>query len=341
MLRMRCLSVLVVLVVLIVPVVLSGGCDDYTVCPVVEPETLADTLPARLSDTGIAAGRAFAPAFELWSDGASKRRFIALPEGTQIDTSDMDDWKFPVGTKLWKEFTRDGVVVETRLLQRIGEADDAWAAAAYIHDGDDATLRALGAVDARGTSHDVPSADRCMGCHAGRASRVLGFSAVQLSRANITTPREGDLDLDALVAEDLLSDPPATAPVVPGDDVTRRALGYVHANCSHCHNQTRPDRVENLRCYDPDNELDFTLDVDDLATGDRERTAFFRTAIGDASVGKPFARGDVQESFGILLMNQRDPRLARGGEVEQMPPLATEVVDDEGVAALRVFIESL
>lgn len=184
-----------------------------------------------------------------------------------------------------------------------------------------------------------------MGCHAGRAGRVLGLSAIQLARANFIAPRapsDGDLDLDGLVADGLLTDPPAQAPVVPGDDVTRRALGYVHANCSHCHNQVRPARIQDFRCYDPDNELDFRLDVDDVATGDPERTAFFRTAIGDASVGAPFARGNVEESFGLKLMSLRDPDLARrGGEVAQMPPLATEVVDDEGVAALTALIESL
>ena len=31
-----------------------------------------------------------------------------------------DSWRFPQGTKLWKEFTRDGVRVETRLLQKVG-----------------------------------------------------------------------------------------------------------------------------------------------------------------------------------------------------------------------------
>src|SRR5687767_4958187 len=52
--------------------------------------------------------RAYRPRYELWSDGAEKRRWILLPEGERIDTSNMDDWVFPVGTKLWKEFSRDG-----------------------------------------------------------------------------------------------------------------------------------------------------------------------------------------------------------------------------------------
>src|SRR5437016_2932757 len=38
----------------------------------------------------------FAPTHVLWSDGAHKRRWIRLPPGTRIDTSDMDHWVPPV-----------------------------------------------------------------------------------------------------------------------------------------------------------------------------------------------------------------------------------------------------
>lgn len=78
----------------------------------------------------------YAPSYELWSDGASKRRYIRVPEGAQIDTSNMDDWVFPVGTKMWKEFTRGGTRVETRLIARVSDKPDGWAAAAYVWDRD-------------------------------------------------------------------------------------------------------------------------------------------------------------------------------------------------------------
>src|SRR6185436_16445592 len=105
------------------------ACSRYWVCD--EPvETDLARLPARLSETGLfraegvealAAGvRAYRPQFALWSDGADKRRWVLLPVDSRIDTADPDDWSFPVGTKFWKEFTRDGVRVETRLLTRWG-----------------------------------------------------------------------------------------------------------------------------------------------------------------------------------------------------------------------------
>src|SRR5688572_10898868 len=74
------------------------------------PRTLECTgLYADLSTKQLAVGvREYAPAVELWSDGADKRRFIALPAGKQIDASNPSEWKFPVGTKLWKEFSVTG-----------------------------------------------------------------------------------------------------------------------------------------------------------------------------------------------------------------------------------------
>src|SRR5688572_25461571 len=43
----------------------------------------------------------YAPGFQLWSDGAKKARWVRLPPGTHIDVSDANEWRFPVGTKLW------------------------------------------------------------------------------------------------------------------------------------------------------------------------------------------------------------------------------------------------
>ena len=74
----------------------------------------------------------YEPKFELWADSATKRRWIYLPPGTQIDTSDMDYWKFPVGTKLWKEFSRGGVRVETRYIVKTMPNDLEFGAWHYV-----------------------------------------------------------------------------------------------------------------------------------------------------------------------------------------------------------------
>jgi hypothetical protein len=95
----------------------SGGADNGvdTGPPCIEPDT---GLPADLFCTGLYADRKlsringgampYTPGVTLWSDGAEKHRYLYLPPSTTIDTSNLDAWRFPVGTKAWKEFRVDG-----------------------------------------------------------------------------------------------------------------------------------------------------------------------------------------------------------------------------------------
>lgn len=284
-------------------------------------------LPNKLSETGLyddiasetlAEGvQPYHPEFALWSDGADKRRFVHLPDGRQIDSSDMDDWLFPEGTKFWKEFTRDGTRVETRLLQKIGPGEADWLGVAYVWNdaGDDAIASWDGEDDARATPHDVPAADRCPGCHSGRKSRVLGFSAVQLSHA----PSDGTLNLASLSAAGVLSRPPERTFAPPGDATDRAALGYLHANCSHCHNQARPD-LSGPRCFDPENDLEFRLLVDAL------KSVSHAPAVSSA-VRHADRRRQILE------------RMASRERSEQMPPLATERVDERGLTRMRMWLD--
>jgi len=307
-------------------------CDDV-------PAPRMARLPERLSRTGLFAARSTAalapgvvpyhPRFELWSDGAAKRRWIFLPSGARIDSADMDAWRFPEGTKLWKEFTRDGVRVETRLLQKVGPAPQDWAAVAYVwsEDGSDglADARAMpdGLVDARGTAHDVPPARHCMACHGGTESRVLGFSAVQLA----PSATADEMDLDRLVREGRLTAAPAAAPRVPGDATVQAALGYLHANCGHCHNQHRPAPA-GARCFDPRRDFDLSLRVGELSTP--EATAAYRTAIGNiVFAGAPAASPLLDRVHG------------GGFFVSRMPPLATEIIDPRAGPLLEAWIRGL
>lgn len=312
---------------------LGPGCKRYWVCDEASPSLTAE-LPQRLSETGLyadlasgelAAGvLAYTPQFPLWSDGADKQRWILLPSGEQIDTTNMDDWVFPQGTKVWKQFSVGGARIETRLLEKRGPNDTDWISLAYVWDRDDhdAIAAPLGAIDARDTEHDVPAAGECRACHGGRRSFILGFSALQLA----APAPPGQIDLDGLSEQGWLTRPPASKPVVPGNSVEVAALGYFHANCSHCHNQTRPER-NGARCFDPDNDYDFTLAVAQL--DDVHSTPTYRTVVGGAV--KP---GDPDGSKLYRLMSSR-------GLFRQMPPLATEQIDSVALASVRAWIEGL
>jgi hypothetical protein len=313
--------------------VLSACNQRYWVCEDVDQKTV-DRLPEKLSETGLYADLAqdeladgvmpYAPRFTLWSDGATKRRWLKLPPGARIASEDMDAWIFPEGTQLWKEFTRDGVRVETRLLQKYGPDEDDWIGMAYVwaDDQHDAYRKPYGVIDAQGTQHNVPAAGECMACHGGTRSRILGVSAVQLGDPAASS----GLTLRGLAQAGLLTVVPAQLEIaLPGTATEQAALGYLHANCSHCHNQARPEHA-GARCFDPENELDFRLLLADLTTPAATQT--YRTMHRVVKAGHP------AQSRLIDLVSSR-------GFLKQMPPLASNRVDDQALSVLRRWIEEL
>ena len=80
--------------------------------------------------------------------------------------------------------------------------------------------------------HDIPGTGTCKYCHGALPAHVLGIGTVQSSH------EPGGLSLAELVAADRLTAAPAAPYVVPGNAVEQAALGYLHANCGHCHNDT-------------------------------------------------------------------------------------------------------
>ena len=314
---------------------LLSACDDDGFTECAEPsEAALSALPDALSDAGLFTDMAtealsdrvwaYEPRFKLWTDGATKRRWFSIPEGAVIDTTDMDQWRFPEGTILFKEFTRDGIRVETRILKKTGPEDDAWSASAYLwtEDQSDAFLMPEGGDNQLGTAHDVPGAADCSGCHAGRASRVLGFSAVQLAWDS----PEGQANVSDLKAAGVLVDSVPDAIVLPASELDVNALGYLHANCSHCHNTTRPV-TDGPRCYDPQEDFNFSIPATGIATV--EEAPAYITGITE-NVLTP----------GVSQRSEFIQRLS-GGPGPQMPALGTEVVDPHGEALLTSWVDSL
>ncbi len=293
-------------------------------------------FPLLLSETGLftdvptealAPGvEPFQPKYALWSDGASKRRWIYLPEGAQIDTSDMDYWQYPVGTKVWKEFTVGSVRVETRLQYKAGPNKADWVMIAYQWRSDLRNADAVpgGVQNARGTAHDIPSTEDCLFCHGNMKDSLLGVSAIQLSHS---LP---GMTLMSLVNDNRLSSPPPTPFTIPGDLVAEGALGYLHANCGTCHNPASDvSALTGLRLWESTGALDTV-----------ENTIAYRTTVGQPNGALPqfhvIEPGDPDRSELVLRMSVRGT-----ASPTQMPPLATEVVDLEGVAKVRAWIESL
>lgn len=282
--------------------------------------------------TGSVAGdvRAFEPAYALWSDGADKARWVALPEGATIDTMDMNRWVLPVGTRLWKEFALAGTRLETRLIERYGSGPrDYWMGSfVWLPDGSDARFSELGEQDLFGTPHDVPARERCGSCHDGEPGRALGFSALQLAGS------PGALGLSGLVAEGRLSTPPTPDAdyAIDADSDAARALGYLHANCGHCHNRRGtawPDTQMLLRLDLGATSTDTAPVVGGLVNVPLQ---YYRAEDGASTLR--VVPGHPEQSGLLTRMNVRGPR-------QQMPPLASEQVDELGVAQVSRWIEGL
>jgi hypothetical protein len=296
-------------------------------------------IPETLRETGLFSPAAhllaYTPQYPLWSDGATKRRWIYLPPGRSIDASNPDAWQFPIGTRVWKEFAFHGAKVETRFMMRTAAG---WQYATYIWNADDSEAvraPAQGATSvqlAPGIKHRIPSEADCRACHASGPTPVLGFSALQLSSdrdpnaPHRETPATGSVELPELVAEGLVTGLPAsvlaTAPRIPGSPTERAALGYLHGNCGGCH-----------RSDGPVGSVGMELAVSVVSPGGAQRTA-----VGVAShFMAPAARivpGDHAASVIYRRMATRNP-------IEQMPALGTLLVDTEATQLIADWIDQL
>lgn len=313
--------------------------------PPSSPERLSETCLYQDADAHEVAAdvQVFEAAYPLWSDGAKKTRWIRFPAGTQIDTSDMDHWDFPVGTQVWKEFSRDGILLETRLIQRLSETEYWMGAFLWRADGSDAVFVPDGQDNALGTTHDVPAAEACNSCHDGEPGRILGFSAVQLSG-------NGPIGVESLAAEGRLSHPPPTGSsfLAPGDQVTSAALGYLHGNCGHCHNHNGPAFDSGFTCPGCTEGVGMILRLS-ISAETPEATDTYASAVGIATQAM-FSRnafrvepGRPEQSEIVFRARQRDAGSGGPGpfQAQQMPPLATEVTDEAGIDALVAWIEAL
>lgn len=305
----------------------------------VQPTMLSETgLYSDIGTKTIASGVVeFLPRWHLWSDGAVKRRWIYLPPGSKIDSSDMDYWSFPVGTKVWKEFVRGGDLIETRLLQKIAEGDEvsSWFMVAFQWDtsGNDAMAVPGGVVDDQGVN-DIPDRSKCRQCHQPSRNKavVLGFQALSL---DYDAP-QGGLDLDYLVQNDWLTVEPTAdnsgvyfpLPAESGVPVIEPALGYLHANCGGCHN----DDSDVLNTVPLELRLS-TTEIGTWAATDTYRTAVNVAASLTGQGSHVVFGGDTAQS---AIHNRM---MATGGQ--QMPPIAREQVDTTALTAIDAWINSL
>ncbi len=299
-------------------------------------------VPDRLSATGCVDPQAPAePAAGLvpydvaapfWSDGASKERWLAIPDGTTIDVAADGDFLLPPGTVLMKHFRLNGELVETRLFMR--HPDGEWAGYTYEWDAQqtDAMLVQGGKTVTIGAQEwTFPSGNDCLTCHTAAAGYSLGLEVAQLNES-YAYPSTGRTANQLHTLDDIgmftspLGDPTVQPMLVDPADaaapMSDRARAYLHTNCSQCHRVNGPTPVSL--------DLRFDVNLENTNACDAVPQA------GDLGLGsgaRIVAPGDPDNS---ILVARADRRDASG-----MPPLVSKSVDAAGVALLRAWIAGL
>jgi uncharacterized repeat protein (TIGR03806 family) len=266
----------------------------------------------------------------FWSDGAAKKRYVALPDNKRIDINSDGDFNFPTGSVLMKNFMLDNKIIETRLfaLDALG-----WQGFSYewLDDQSDAIL--LNDVKNKtisGVQWHFPSRGECLKCHTRAAGFSLGTETVQLN-GNFTYESTGKNanQLATLEHIGLFSNPLSSIQKTEklfslnNNQATleQRARSYLHSNCSNCHRPggqtpTSLDLRYNIPLADT-RSCDVVPHEGDLG-------------ITNARILKP---GDPQGSVLIARM------LATNDA--KMPPLSRAVVDTEAVKVISDWISSL
>jgi hypothetical protein len=200
---------------------------------------------------------------------------------------------------------------------------------AWSQDQSTATELTAGRTNVWGTTYEIPSQDDCTLCHQGRLDGVLGFEAIGLS-----TPSATGETMTRLIADALITNAPASPLVIPGNATEVAALGWLHANCGNaCHNASNYALAKNTG-------LHMRLNAAQLGTVTGTDT--YTTAVNVASTFQPtpdagFFRikpADVAHSCIPYRDGSRVPS-------EQMPPIATHIVDDAGLQLVDDWINTL
>jgi hypothetical protein len=338
--------ILATVAVIFAAVLFVGAEASSNTPPGVPPRLLSETgLYADASDLVVdPRNLPFSPQYPLWTDGATKNRWVRLPPGTTIDGSDPDAWKFAAGTRFWKEFSFGGRRIETRYMELLPTGQWLYAAYEWTPDGREAVLAdergyrnafALG----HGRFHAIPGTTDCKVCHQGGPAEVLGFSTLQLSPArdphalHAGTSSVPGVTLDYLIGNRLIDGYerwPSRAPVIKAATETERlVLGYLHGNCGHCHNSRA--QLANLGLFL------------------RQELLVGKQAAVETTVRQPVKKSAPGQSADALL--RIDPghpersalfeRVSSRYPALQMPPLGTALVDDEAVAVVRKWIMEL
>jgi len=292
----------------------------------------------------------------FWSDGAIKRRWVAVPNDGLRDTpeetirfSKTGDWTYPIGTVLVKHFELPRDVsdpqkttrLETRFL--VNGEDNRWYGLTYrwLPNQLDARLIATGETKSyrirlasgktRNQVWEFPARDQCLRCHQDSVGGALGPRTHQLN-GDLTYPSTNRTDNQLRTWNHLGMFRPSIGPRTIKSSLRNRSIedgsasledrarSYLDANCSYCH---RPE------------------------TGNRAGfDARFTTPLEDQNL----LHAPVSEDFGIanaavIVPGRPDWSMARHRMgllgASAMPPLAKNRVDRPALQVVSSWIRQM
>lgn len=277
----------------------------------------------------------------LFSDYAQKYRYIFLPEDSKGELQPMTyrvnkSFEFPLGTVLVKVFAlpdntehlQTNHIVEVRLLIY---RENGWLALPYIWNEElqDGYFSSRGTViphqlkQGKNTIdlyYRVPTYASCGNCHnVGSGLTPIGTKTRHLNKNH---------QLQQWAAAGLLNELPednASLIIAPNwrdtsAPLQQRAKAYLDINCAHCHNDNGAAALSGLRLEYWRN-LGYSHGVCNSAHG-------WRGGGFDIWPG----RGD-DSSLPL--------RMELNGAADRMPPIGRSVADDEAVALIRAWIDTL
>jgi uncharacterized repeat protein (TIGR03806 family) len=334
---------------------MGDGAGLYRLVPNRAPDRSLD-FPRKLSESGLFAsvkGHLMKPQVipyevnaPLWSDGAIKARYLALPVGATnaLGMGGRRGWDFPDGTVAVKSFALEFEEgnrtsrkwIETRFLTRQGGE---WSGYSYEWNKEqtDATLVTkagkdryfeIGTAGGGRRRHQwrYPSRTECMVCHTRASKYVLGLSTPQMDRDHdyghglVTNQMTllAELGLAKVVGKKSV---PLVDPHDQRANLELRARSYLQSNCAICHvSAGGGDSQFQL-------EHHLALKETKLLNADPVHGTLGRENVKLLVPGKP------AESLLWLRMSRR----GHG----QMPPLGTSLVDGKAVGLIAEWIRGL
>jgi len=277
----------------------------------------------------------------LFSDYATKYRFVWMPPGTSATYNETEAFEFPVGAILAKTFTYPDRIIETRLLVH---GKSGWVGLPYVWNSaqTEATLQLAADPQVVHWVHPsgrrytidyvIPNTNQCKGCHdRSKVVTPIGPKARNLNKEfDYSEGRANQLAYWTKIGYLKGAPPPENAPKLAVWDnpasgtLDARARAYLEANCAHCHNPQGPANTTGLYLTATQTDpMRLGLCKVPVSAGQGSGDLLF-----DVVQGKP------EESILVHRMESTTPKI-------MMPELGRTTVHQEGLALIRDWIASM